>query len=279
MKTTYFITMSAFCLLQACASDPKGTDGFLPGDGDSGGEDTGVVDNVTYGEIVLSPRDKAKDLVLDGENLFYSTQYDPAIVAWDIAAGTEENVAWDYRDLEAFTVSDGRFWGSFSDSGIEGWVSEILPPKSETEWAYQATDGTLFRRPADLIFHQNHLYVVDLKASQVWKVSEANGAESVAEADGLLCLAVADGEVFFGGEAGVFSLNGTLVDERPVLALGLKGGELYGIHPTSGFFAIGTNKQWELAGPPRPGSFVWYNESLYAVDEVGGSIWRFDFTD
>jgi hypothetical protein len=279
MKTSYFIIMSALGFLQACASDNSDTDGFVPSGGDSGAVDTGAQSDVIPGEIVLSPRDKANNLVLDDGALFYSTQYDPAIVAWDIAAETEENVAWDYRDLEAFTVVDGRIWGGFSDSGIEGWVSEILPPKSETEWAYQATDGTLFRHPVDLAFHKDHLYVADLKANQVWKVSEGGGAESAAGAEGVLCLAVAGGEVFYGGEGGVFTLSGAQVDERPVLAMGLRGENLYGIHPKSGFFEIGTNKQWDLSGPPRPGSFVWHDNGLYSVDEVGGAIWRFNIPD
>jgi len=273
----YFSTFSWLCLLGACApgTDKSSDYGSVPTDTGSGDTDTGEPSTALQGEVVLSPRDKVSDLVIDGDILYYSTQYDPAIFIWNPETGEEEKLAWDYRDLAAFTVADGRYWGSFSDSGIEGWVSEILPPKKQDEWASQGGDGTLFRRPGDVVVSEGALVFVDTKLNRVWKAQSDGSASVVAEEENILCLANVEGQLFYGGDAGVFSESGELLDARAVFALGEVGGKAYGIHSEHGFFPIGENKSWELAGPPRPGQFVWHNQFLYSVDEVGGAIWRF----
>jgi hypothetical protein len=274
----YFSTISSLCLLGACASgtDKASDFGTTPTDTGSGetGE-TGDPSTALEGEVVLSPRDNVSDLVIDGDVLYYSTEYDPAVYLWNPDSGAEEKVAWDYRDLEAFTVAEGRYWGSFSDTGIEGWVSEILPPKEQEEWAAKGSDGTLFRRPGDIAVLNGGVVLVDTKLNVVWKAESDGSASVVAEGESVLCLAIVDGQLIYGGDAGVFSESGDLIDARSVFALGEVEGKAFGIHPEHGFFPIGENKSWELAGPPRPGPFVWRNNYLYSVDEVGGAIWRF----
>lgn len=272
----YFNTIGWICLLSSCGGGgDKSSDFGLGGiDTGPGATDTGAVG--VQGQLVLSPRDKASDLVVDGDTLYYSTQYDPAVFSWDPDSGVEEKIAWDYRDLTAIAVSSGRFWGSFSDSGVEGWVSEIQPPKGQDEWASQGVDGTLFRRPGDLIVFQSGLALVDTKLNAVWKIDDQGQATQVAVDESILCLTVVGGQLIYGGEAGVFSLAGEQLDARPVFALGVIDGKAFGIHSTDGFFPVGENKSWNLMGPPRPGAFAFHQGGLFSVDEVGGAIWRFD---
>jgi hypothetical protein len=272
----YFNTIGCICLLWSCGGGGDKSTDFGTGSDDTGESGTDTALAGVQGQVVLSPRDKALDLVVDADTLYYSTQYDPAVFSWDPASGVEEKIAWDYRDLTAFTVSGGRFWGSFSDSGIEGWVSEIQPPKGEEEWASQGVNGTLFRRPGDLAFFQGGLVFVDTKLNVVWKVDDQGQATQIAENQSILCLAVVAGDLIYGGEGGVFTQAGEELDARSVFALGVIEGKAFGIHSTDGFFPVGENKSWKLLGPPRPGAFAFYQGALFSVDEVGGAIWRFD---
>ena len=276
MGASHLTTGCCLCLLVGCSSAENKDVGFGTTPEDTGSETFDTGPDGLVGEEVHSPRDKANDILWDGDSLYYSTEYDPAIVLWDPQTDSVENVAWDFRDLEAFTVRDGSFFGSFSDSGIEGWVSEILPPKGEDEWASQATDGTLFRRPNDLILENETLYVVDNKVNVLWELAGKGGSvKAIASTDSLLCVTASSGELLMGGEEGIYALDGSLVDSRPALALGERDGQAYAIHPSEGLFEVGGEAQWALNGPPRPGQFVWRNDTLYVIDEVGGGIWRY----
>jgi hypothetical protein len=277
MNAGYSTTVLALCLGFACSSTSEKDRGFGRTDTDTGaGQEDSGLDGI-QGEKLHSPRDKAQDLVLDGEQLYYSTQYDPAIVRWDPDSGEVENVAWDLRDLQAIAVVDGLFFGSFSDSGVEGWVSEISPPKNQIEWASQGSDGTLFRRPSDLLSLNGALYMVDQKINVLWKLSgEGGSVQALASAESMLCLTAVDGELLLGGEDGVFDLGGSQIDNRPALALANRGGRAFGVHPNEGLFEVGGEGQWSLLGPARPGPFTWKDGELFVVDEVAGAIWRFE---
>ena len=275
MKRFHIIALIGFSVLHGCSSKDSGGGGFGGGGGsDTGGADSSTEDGLT-GSEVLSPRDNAADIVLDQGVLYYSTQYDPAIYSWDPVGGDEDKISWDWRDLEAFTVHSGLLYGSFSDSGIEGWVSLLTPPKDEEELASKAADGTLFRRPGDLVILDGKAIVVDEKLGILWSVATSNGqVQRVAEAEGLLAVTVHQGDWVASGNEGVFGPNGTL-DERSANALFSHEGELWGTHIEHGLFQVGGDS-WVLNGPARPGPLVVQDTQVFVVDEVGGGIWAFE---
>lgn len=259
--------------IAAGCSSSKSDDGGFGGGPDTGGSDSGSFSGL-QGEEVLSPRDNASDLAADGGSLFYSTQYDPAVFRWDPNSGEEEKITWDWRDLEAFAVSGSRFFGSFSDSGVEGWVSELLPPKDEEELASMGSDGTLFRRPGDLVFTGEGIWVVDEKLGVVWEIPTGSGsAEVLVEASGVLAVVRHKGDWVIGGEEGVRDSTG-LLDSRKATALFSHEEQVWGVNVEDGLFEVG-GRSWGLQGPARPGPFVFYEDRMYAVDEVGGGIWSF----
>ena len=89
----YFSTFSWLRLLGACApgTDKSSDYGSVPTDTGSGDTDTGEPSTALQGEVVLSPRDKVSDLVIDGDILYYSTQYDPAIFIGTRRRGKRKN--------------------------------------------------------------------------------------------------------------------------------------------------------------------------------------------
>ena len=265
-----------FCLVllsMACEGSDQAGNGFVGGSGD--GADSGASEAVLTGTELMAPRDKASDLAVSDGVLYYSTQFDPAVAQWNPETGEEEKITWDWRDLEAFSVFNGRFFGSFSDSGVEGWVSELLPPKDEREVASQDVNGTLFRRPADLVVSENTIWAVDEKVGVVWEIERSTGqADVLVESEGLLAVAEHRGAWVTGGEGGVQDATGRL-DERKATALYSQGDTLWAVNIEDGLFEVG-GRSWTLSGPARPGPFVVLNKSIYTVDEVGGGIWVFE---
>lgn len=269
------------CLLAffglACGSSDSGKSGFLEG-GDEGG-DTSASDSGRFvglqGVEVLSPRDNAGHLTVASGQFYYSTQYDPAVYTWNPETGDEEKVTWDWRDLEAFAVSDGRIFGSFSDSGIEGWVSELLPPKDEEELASQGSDGRLFRRPSDLVVTEQRIWVVDEKLELVWEIDRGSGsAAELVGVSGVLAVVQHQGRWVVGGESGVQDATG-LLDQRKATALYSTGNQIWAVNVDDGIYKVGGDS-WALQGPARPGPFIVQDELAYVVDEVGGGIWAFE---
>ena len=269
-------TLPVLCVLAACSSSTGEKDFFASQDtGQASGNPN---EGDLFGEEVLSPRDKISEISVSDQVLYYSTQYAPSVYALDLDSMQSEKVTWDWRGLTGFTADSGRFYGSFTDSSVEGWVSELIPPKTEEEWASKGSDGTLFREPVGPVVHLGKLAVVERKTGDAWLLEGPGGGafriESVSGAETLL---VHEEELLFGGPSGVFSPAGRL-DERAALGLASHGQEIWGTHPDHGLYHVG-GAGWSLPELARPGSVALLKSKIWVVDEVSGSLWSFDIPD
>lgn len=265
--------LSVLCLWTACSPSSEEKDFLSSQDtGQMAGNPNG---GELFGEEILSPRDKVSEIAASGQVLYYSTQYDPSVYALDLDNMQSEKVTWGWRGLTGFTAHSGRFYGSFTDSSVEGWVSELIPPKTEEEWASKGSDGTLFREPAGPVVYRGKLAVVERKTGDAWLLEGPGGGsfriENVSAADTLL---VHENELLYGGPEGVFSSEGRL-DKRAALGLTSHGEEIWGTHPDHGLFEVG-GAAWGLPELARPGSVVFLNAKVWVVDDVAGSLWAFD---
>lgn len=277
MRTLRYMLFGIVVPVLGCGSSGGGAnDGFGGQKDDTGAKDTATNQESIAAVEVLNPRDNASDIVARDGGVFYSTQYDPAVYFWTTEMEVPEKHAWDLGDLQGITVEEGVLLASFSDSGVEGWVSRIEAPKTQVEWAAKSDDGTLFRSPKDLVFFDGDLYVVDEKVGSLWRLEgEGQNVSSAYTASGLASVAVWNDALYVSDDGGVFSVSGEMVDSRKADALGVVAGKLYGVHVERGIFEVGQPaRQWAIPDLARPGPFAEYDSQVYVVDTVGGAIWR-----
>ena len=164
-------------------------------------------------------------------------------------------------------------------AGVTGGLFRFDGNES-TQLATQASDGTLFRWPMDLLpTPDGEWLLADYNAGVIFSVIEdGNSTVHSAGSASPEALAWNDGLLYIGGEDGIWTKqwpNGSpqQVDTRPAYGLVNRNGTIWGSNSTDGLFPIGEvgSTLQEIA---RPSSPIYTENVLYVADRVGQGVWK-----
>jgi len=268
-------------ILATCACQSKGLD-------DSGESSTlgngGAIDPLASTETIVIP-DGPEDLAESPEGLLYiSARGGGKLHTWSPTDEDQDEISDDIPGIQALAFAENELWLTTTDDGVTGSLS-ILEGRFADEIYTQADNGTLFRKPVDLVATPDGGWlIVDNNASGVFVVNASGSVSftSCCTEDPMAAVFTSANQLVVGGDEGAFSTSWpigtfTQIDDRSVLGLAVVKDVLWATNGTEGLFVVGGG-QLGIDGPNRPGSLLVTNDeqTVFVADSAGYGIWVVD---
>lgn len=231
-------------------------------------------------ELAFEVAERPYDLAVhpDGR-IFCSAQGGSRIYHWDPQTDVKSPINADFDEALALKFAGETMYYTTSDNGVTGALLKFDGNESSTI-ASQASNGTLFRWPMDLLHTPNGEWLLaDYNAGVIFSVLE-NGQTTVHSSGSTTpeTLAWADGFLYIGGEDGIWKKQWPdgepeQLDSRSTYGLININGTIWATNSTDGVFPIGDvgSEQQDIA---RPSSPIYTENVLYVADRVGQGVWK-----